>query len=101
MAAEFRAWVERHPDFELLAPVDLNLVCFRYNPGAGDLTEEDLEFLNKRLMDSLNRSRKMFLTHTKLSGRFTLRMSIGGTNTTEAHVAAAWDMIQEHSKRLL
>lgn len=101
MAEDFTAWVEKHADFELLAPVDLNLVCFRYNPGAKDLTEEELGLLNKSLMDSLNRSGKMFLTHTKLSGRFTLRMSIGGTNMTEAHVAAAWDMIREHSKRLL
>jgi len=66
-----------------LASVNVNLVCFRYNPDKGKerLNEEKLEELNKELMEKLNSSGKLYLTHTKLKGKYCLRMSIGQTNT--------------------
>jgi aromatic-L-amino-acid decarboxylase len=84
-AAEFAGWVEADPTFELVAPAPLNLVCFRLR---GD------DARNEALLERLNASGDLYLTHTKLSGRTVLRMAIGGTWTERRHVAAAWDAIQ-------
>jgi aromatic-L-amino-acid decarboxylase len=94
LAREFESWVRNDSRFEIIAPVTLNLICFRYRPSRRNFTEEQLEEINKRLMDELNRSGRMFLTHTKLKGKFALRLCIGQTNTTREHVKKAWERIQ-------
>ena len=91
MARRFAGWVAQSEDFEVAAPVPLNLVCFRHIGG---------DKLNQSLMDRLNDSGELFLTHTKLGGRFSLRLSIGQTHTTEAHVERAWERIQATAKEL-
>lgn len=100
LAKEFESWILQARDFELVAPRTINLVCFRYHPLGNDLSEDKLEALNKSLMDELNRSGKLFLTHTKLRGKFSLRMCIGQTNVSRDHVMRAWDAIKEMAKRL-
>lgn len=85
LAQEFASWVEAHPDFELAAPVPLNLVCFRHRGG---------DDLNAALVERLNQRGALYLTHTKLDGRYTLRMSIGQTHTEQRHVTDAWARIQ-------
>jgi len=91
-------WLEQEviqdQDFEIMAPVPLSLVCFRYKPSCVTGTE-NLNRINEVLLKSLNASGKIFLTHTKLNGQYTLRMSIGGTLTTQEHVERAWDLIRE------
>jgi aromatic-L-amino-acid decarboxylase len=77
--------------FELVMPPPLNLVCFRHRGG---------DAFNQRLLDQLNRSGELYLTHTVLKGQYTLRMSIGQTNTEERHVAGAWKKIQEVTTEL-
>ncbi|GAB4580288.1 MAG: pyridoxal-dependent decarboxylase [Anaerolineales bacterium] len=84
LAQQFAAWVRAHPDFELAAPAPLNLVCFRHKAG---------DAFNRTLLDKLNQSGELYLTHTVLDGKFTLRMCIGQTNTEERHVKAAWEKI--------
>ena len=86
LAQHFASWVEADERFELVAPVPLNLVCFRHRGSDG---------VNEKLMNQLNESGKIFLTHTKLDGRFVLRMAIGQTETEEEHVERAWDLIRE------
>jgi aromatic-L-amino-acid decarboxylase len=86
LAQEFAGWVRGDERFELCAPVPLNLVCFRLK--AGDTATE-------RLRDALNASGKMYLIHTKLSGKTVLRMAIGGTYTERRHVLRAWELIRE------
>jgi len=88
LAREFARWVRESEDYELAVEPPLNLVCFRHR--AGD------EF-NRKLMDALNRSGELFLTHTVLNDRFTLRFSIGGTNTRARHVSRAWERIRRVS----
>jgi aromatic-L-amino-acid decarboxylase len=83
-AAWFEERVAEHPDFELAAPRPLNLVCFRHVGG---------DEVNRRLLDALNESGQLFLTHTRLDDRLTLRMSIGQTWTEQSHVEAAWAAI--------
>ena len=95
LAEEFLTWVERNPDFELMAPVPLNTVCFRFNPEGSSLSEERLEELNGNLMNEVNASGRIFITHTKLGGRFCLRMSIGQLRTTKRDVAEAWEILEK------
>jgi len=96
LAQEFKGWVEESPNFEVLAPVPLNTICFRFQPGKcsdDTLTPEDLERLNKTLLDEVNRSGRIFMTHTRLGGTFCLRLCIGQTQTRREHVAAAWEAL--------
>jgi aromatic-L-amino-acid decarboxylase len=91
LAQQFAGWVKNDERFELAAPVPLNLVCFRLKSGDRD---------NQKLMDALNRSGDLYLTHTKLKGTLTLRLSVGQTNTVERHVVRAWKRIQEEAGKL-
>lgn len=91
LAQRFADWVRADADFELAAPVPLNLVCFRHR--AGDAR-------NQALLERLNRSGALYLTHTKLDGKYTLRMSIGQLQTEERHVAAAWQRIQAEARHV-
>jgi aromatic-L-amino-acid decarboxylase len=91
LAQEFSAWVRQDSRFELAAPVPLNLVCFRHKSG---------DAANQTIMDRLNRSGDLFLTHTKLNGKFTLRLCVGQTNTQARHVENAWRRITEEADRL-
>jgi aromatic-L-amino-acid decarboxylase len=103
LAERFQGWIEASPDFELLAPVPFSVVCFRSRPHdlpTGPETEVYLNQLNERLLESVNRTGEVFLSHTELNGRFTLRLAIGNLRTTEAHVRRAWDLLQEHAARL-
>jgi aromatic-L-amino-acid decarboxylase len=98
LAQEFKQWVEESEDFELLAPVPLNTICFRFRPGKRsdkDLPPEELEKLNKNLMDEVNRSGRIYMTHTRLGETFCLRLSIGQTQTRREHVVQAWEAIRE------
>ncbi|MGC8874479.1 MAG: pyridoxal-dependent decarboxylase [Chloroflexia bacterium] len=90
-AQEFARWVEEDPRFELAAPVPLNLVCFRHRSG---------DRFNEALLERLNRSGRLYLSHTKLDGRYVLRFCVGQTNTEARHVRAAWELIREAAQRL-
>jgi len=96
LAQQFAEWVRKDDRFELAAPVPLNLVCFRHK--AGDAGNQDA--INQSIMDRLNRSGDLYLTHTKLNGKLTLRMSIGQTHTEERHVARAWKRIREEAEKV-
>jgi aromatic-L-amino-acid/L-tryptophan decarboxylase len=91
LAQDFASWVRGDSRFELAAPASLNLVCFRLRSGDRD---------NQLLMDRLNSSGDLYLTHTKLDGKFTLRMCIGQTNTEARHVECAWERIQQETAKL-
>jgi aromatic-L-amino-acid/L-tryptophan decarboxylase len=91
MAQQFAEWVRLDDRFELAAPAPLNLVCFRHRAG-----DED----NQRLMDRLNQSGDLYLTHTRLNAQLTLRFCVGQTNTEQRHVERAWQRIQEEAAKL-
>jgi aromatic-L-amino-acid decarboxylase len=106
MAQRFAGWVEADPEFELLAPVPFSTVCFRYVPaalaaGAGDpATADRLDQLNTRLMDAINRTGKVFLSHTKLRGRFAIRVAINNLRTEDADLDLVWDVVRREARAL-
>ncbi len=91
LAQQFAGWVRSDARFELAAPAPLSLVCFRHKTG---------DAANQTIMDRLNQSGDLFLTHTKLNGKLTLRLSVGQTNTQERHVRGAWERICEEASRI-
>jgi aromatic-L-amino-acid/L-tryptophan decarboxylase len=96
---EYGQWlgneVENHPDFELMAPVTLNLVCFRYHPKTIN-DEEILENLNKNLLQKLNDSGKILLTQTRLQGKYVIRFVAGQTHLKKEDVIKGWRFILEN-----
>ena len=88
--------VDTHPNFELMAPVPLNTVCFRFVDGPA----EQLDALNEKIMNTINKSGKLFFTQTKLNDQFTLRLAFGNTNLEAYHVENAWKLIQETANEL-
>ena len=93
IAARLAELIGADPDFEILAPVIINIVCFRYNPGG--CSEGELNCLNEKLNHLINDSGKIYLTHTTLNDRYTLRMVTGQTNVTLDHAEKAWDLIRQ------
>ncbi len=95
LAQQFASWVrddsQNNGQFELAAPVPLNLVCFRHRAG---------DALNQSIMDRLNQSGDLYLTHTKLDDKFTLRFCVGQTTTELPHVERAWHRIRERASAL-
>ncbi|GAB3683291.1 aminotransferase class I/II-fold pyridoxal phosphate-dependent enzyme [Saccharopolyspora tripterygii] len=92
LAQEFAGWVREDPDFELLEPHPLALVCFR--PRYPDLSDAEADERTHRVMNALNDSGDLYLTHTKIGGRTLLRLAIGSPATERRHVEAAWERIR-------
>jgi aromatic-L-amino-acid/L-tryptophan decarboxylase len=84
LAADFASWVRADPRFELVAPHPLALVCFR-------LTGDDGP--NEKLLAAVNDSGEAYLSHTRVAGRYVLRLAIGGTTTARRHVEAVWSLL--------
>ena len=98
LAALVRDWVEADARFELLAPVELGLVCFRLNDGRD---EDALYVLNRRLLERVNASDPVFLSHTTLRGKYAIRLVVGQRTTEERHVRNAWDIISATAGEVL
>ncbi len=93
LGQRFRELVEAADDFEIVAPAPLNHVTFRYRT-------DDSDARNLALVEELNRSGALYLTHTKTARGIALRMVVAQTNTREEHVLGAWDRIRETARRL-
>lgn len=92
LARLFASWVESSEMFELLAPVPFALVCFGACPsGINDLNE-----LNERIMNEINSSGEAYLSHTKLNGKFALRLSVGSIRVEERHLQKVWELLNLH-----
>jgi aromatic-L-amino-acid decarboxylase len=104
LARLFASWVEESPEWELLAPLPLSLVCFRACPEvAGESPEakaKRLDALNEAIMHGVNATGRALLSHTKLNDKLTLRLSIGNIRTSEKHVRQVWELLNEEMRRL-
>lgn len=95
LAKELAGWIDDEDHFERMAPVPFSTVCFRYNPGGK--IEEELDALNERLIENINTSGKIFLSHTKLNNKFVIRLTIGSIRHERRHIVEAWELIKKLS----
>ena len=99
LGAAFARWIDDDPDWERLAPAPFSTVCFRWRPA--ELTDEAdptvasrLDEANAAIMDAVNRTGEVFLSHTRLAGRFTIRLAVGNLRTEARHVERAWELLR-------
>ncbi len=99
LSQQLKEKIIKSDDFEIMAPVPLNTICFRYHPsGTNDLAR--LDKMNEKLMHQLNESGKAYFTHTRLNGIYVIRFVIGQTNVTEKHIINAWELIKQTANKL-
>jgi aromatic-L-amino-acid/L-tryptophan decarboxylase len=96
LARGFAARVDAAPDWERLAPADFSVVAFRYRPAGFD-DEAALDRINEAILERVNRSGDAFLSHTRVRGRFALRLAVGNLRTTAEHVDRAWRLLVRES----
>lgn len=99
-AQGFREQLEAHPDFEILAPSPFGLVCFRLHPPSIH-DPQQLDSLNQQLLANTNANGSLHLTHTRLNGKYTLRLVVGQLYTSQKHVQAAWNILQHTANSIL
>jgi len=99
IAKELAEKISGETDFELLAPTVISVVCFRYIPKG--ISTHQLNAVNEKLIHQLNDSGKLYLSHTVLNGKYTLRMVTAQTNVTREHVDKAWFLIKETARNIL
>jgi aromatic-L-amino-acid decarboxylase len=96
LARLFASWVDADPHFERVAPVPFSVVCFRATPTNG----QSADAFNEAIMNRVNASGDVFLSHTKLNNMLVLRLAIGHLRTTEAHIGRAWELLRAHAAAL-
>ena len=97
-AQELAAKINAHPDFEMMAPTPFSTLVFRFRPE--NITEEKLNELNEKLLEKINATGDVFLSHTKLRGKLVIRLAIGNLKTTHDDVLLAWDIIQREAEKI-
>jgi aromatic-L-amino-acid decarboxylase len=91
LARLFAEWVDEHPAFQRLAPVPFSVVCFRAQPPG--VPPAELDRFNEELLEAINATGQVFLSHTRLNGSLVLRLAVGHLRTTEAEVTRAWELL--------
>jgi aromatic-L-amino-acid/L-tryptophan decarboxylase len=94
LASLFADWIDEHQHFARLAPQNFSVVVFRYEP-AGVRDEVAIDAVNARMVERVNASGEIFISHTKAKGRYAIRLAIGNLRTTEVHVRRAWQLLRE------
>jgi aromatic-L-amino-acid decarboxylase len=106
MAHELASWVEADPDWELLAPIPFATVCLRNRPAALAAHEADsqvqrtLDARNEAILDAVNRSGEIFISHTRLRDRYTIRVCIGNPRQEMRHVRRCWELLREAARKV-
>ncbi len=93
MTRKLAEQVDKEPDFELLAPGPLALFCFRYHPQ--NMTEDQLDALNERIFEAINDSGEIYLTQTRINGKYAIRFVSGAPATEQRHIDRAWQIIKK------
>lgn len=93
LAESFAARVSAAPEWELLAPVEMSVVCFRHRPA--QLSEDALRWHNAKILEKVNASGRVFISHTSLANRYALRVAIGNLRTTQEHLDEAWTLLRK------
>uniref|UniRef100_A0A7N2LQ30 Tyrosine decarboxylase n=2 Tax=Quercus lobata TaxID=97700 RepID=A0A7N2LQ30_QUELO len=112
MAKLFEGLVAKDKRFEIVVPTNFAMVCFRILPSAlsetvykngklGMVSEEDANEANRKLLESINMSGCVFMTHAVVEGVYVIRFAVGATLVEERHVITAWKVVQEHANAIL
>ena len=88
LAELFEGWVREEPGWEVAAPRPFSLVCFRR-----EASDEE----NEGLLERVNATGEIFISHTKLNGRYVLRLAVGSARTTEDDVRVAWEVLRREA----
>ena len=88
---ELKKWIDKDPNFEIIAPVPLTLICFRHKNG---------DQFNERLLNRMNESGKMYMTHTKLNNQYVIRFSIGAITSSIEHLKETWDYVVNYASKI-
>jgi aromatic-L-amino-acid decarboxylase len=106
-AALLRDWVEADPDWQLTAPVPFSTVCLRHRPRDLAAREDEpdtaaaLDAWNQQILEEVNRSGRVFLSHTKLAHRYTIRVALGNPRQRDEHVELCWKLLREAAERVV
>ena len=106
MAGRLAGWVDADPDFERMAPVPFSTVCLRFRPAGLAGRQDDpavaaqIDDLNVRLMDAVNRTGLAFLSHTKVRGRMTIRVAISNLRTEDSDLELVWSVLRREAAAL-
>jgi aromatic-L-amino-acid decarboxylase len=100
LAKEFTGWLDNHPNFERIAPVPMSTICFRVKP-SGVNDEKIIEELNEKLYEEINAGGEIFISHTRLNGKYILRVNMSGLRMEERHIENAWNVIRNKAEELL
>jgi aromatic-L-amino-acid decarboxylase len=99
LAKLFESWVNESENFEMMAPVPFALACFRIAPKG--VPEPALNDLNEKIMNDINASGEAYLSHTKLKGNFTIRLSVGSFGVEVRHLVKVWEMLNAEVEKVL
>ncbi len=100
LAKLFAEWIDAHPKFEKMAQVNFGVVCFRFHPV--ELNDEnELNQLNEKLLNNINETGRLFISHTKIDGKYIIRLSVSGLRTEEKNVKNAWVLIRKEAEKLV
>ena len=100
LAQLFASWVDQTDDFERLAPTLFSVIAFRHAPPALAAQGDDaVDAHNARILEYVNASGEVYLSHTKVRGAYAVRVAIGNIRTTEVHVRRAWELVREGAAR--
>jgi aromatic-L-amino-acid decarboxylase len=103
LARRFASWLNADPQFEVLAPVTMAVVCFRavrHVVGITPAEDQELNRLNSRLVEAVNRTGEAYLTRTTLNGHVAMRLAVGNILTTERHLERAFELIRREAAQL-
>jgi aromatic-L-amino-acid decarboxylase len=90
--------IEAHPDFDILVPVPFSTLVFRFVPA--NHSEKEIDNLNEKLLEQINKTGQVFLSHTKIHGKFALRLAIGNIKTKWGDLAVTWELVQTEAKKI-
>jgi aromatic-L-amino-acid/L-tryptophan decarboxylase len=94
LAQKFEKLIAQEKTFEMIVPRSINVICFRFNPQNG-ASENELNRMNAELLEQINKNGKLFLSHTKVKGKYTIRFVVAQTNVEEKHIDEDWEEIKK------
>ena len=97
LARDLASWIEREAHWRVVAPVQFSVVCFRHEPPG--LSAEEIDRHNEELLHHVNASGAGYLSHTRLGGRYVIRVAIGNIRTDRSHVRDVWEVLRQNSSR--